>query len=194
MEASSVLYFDHHTPIQIVAKPTGHCTCIFITSNSCTEVWGLQKPRFITTYTLCILGQTPTTPAQCICWLDISLDSVTITEGDYSYVCMGTNNSLSLQESWTLPPSSLSLAGQTLESLARRLLLPAFLLSSPSLSFSQFSHFTHLQPEGLRTEMVSQAQLSQQHRSQMPIMQPGGGGDSGLGQWPAGVLANVPTK
>ena len=49
-----------------------------------------------------------------------------------------------------------------------RLILPAFLLSSPTLSFSPFSHFTHLQPKGLRTEMESQAQ---QHRSQTPIIQ-----------------------
>ena len=42
---------------------------------------------------------------------------------------MGTNNSLSLQESWHLPPSSISLAGQTLESLAclTTLCLPSFL-------------------------------------------------------------------
>ena len=31
------------------------------------------------------------------------------------------------------------------------ILLPAFLLSSPSLSFFLFSNFTHLQPEGLRS-------------------------------------------
>ena len=51
------------------------------------------------------------------------------------------------------------------------LLLPAFLLSSLSLSFSPFSHFNHPQPEGLRKEMESQAQPSQQHRSQTPSLQ-----------------------
>ena len=40
--------------------------------------------------------------------------------------------------------------------------LPSF-FSSPSLSFSAFSNFTHLQPDGLLTEMESQAQLLQQH-------------------------------
>ena len=39
------------------------------------------------------------------------------------------------------------------------------------LSLSPFSHFSHIPTEGLRTEMVSQAQPSQQHRSQTPILQ-----------------------
>ena len=67
---------------------------------------------------------------------------------------MGTNNSQNLQESWHLPPSCLSFAGQTLSYRVLPARLP-FLLSSPSrsFSFSSFSHFTHLQPEGLRTEM-----------------------------------------
>jgi len=42
---------------------TGHCTCKFIVaiSNPCAEAWGLQNPRirFITTKTLCILGEMP---------------------------------------------------------------------------------------------------------------------------------------
>jgi len=42
-----------------------------------------------------------------------------------------------------VPPSSISLAGETRESLARVQFLPAFLLSSPSFSFSPFSHFTY---------------------------------------------------
>jgi len=47
MKASSTIHFwDHQIPIQIVAKPQKHwqCTCILI-------AWGLQKPRirFITT-------------------------------------------------------------------------------------------------------------------------------------------------
>jgi len=49
------------------------------------------------------------------------------------YLCMGNNSSLSLQESWHLPPSSIRLAGQTLSSLAR---VTAFLLSPPSLSLA----------------------------------------------------------
>ena len=56
------------------------------------------------------------------------------------HLCTGMNNSLSLLESWPLPPSSLSLAGQTR-------------VSSPSLFFSTFSHFTHLPPDGLLTEI-----------------------------------------
>jgi len=52
------------------------------------------------------------------------------------YLCMGTSNSISLQESWHLPPSSLSVARQIFSSIARvTILLPDFLLSSPSLSF-----------------------------------------------------------
>ena len=44
--------------------------------------------------------------------------------------------------------------------------IPLCLLSSPSLSFSPFFHFTHLQPERLRKEMESQAQLSLAPRRQ----------------------------
>ena len=58
-----------------------------------------------------------------------------------------------------LPPSSLSLAGHTLESLARES-TPS--LPSPSLPILQ------LQQDGLLTEMVSQAQLSQ--HSQTPSL------------------------
>ena len=46
---------------------------------------------------------------------------------DYGgYLCMGTNNSLSLQERRQLSLSSLSLAGQTLESLACETTPPRF--------------------------------------------------------------------
>jgi len=70
---------------------------------------------------------------------------------------MGINSSLTLH----LPPPFNSLAGQTL--------LPASFLSSPS----PFSHSTHLQPDGLQTEMESQDQMTRQHppckpRSQTP--------------------------
>ena len=64
---------------------------------------------------------------------------------DGGYLCMGTNNSLSLQESWHLPLSSFSFAGQILEShasetnpprlpsfLAHTLFLPILPLHSPS--------------------------------------------------------------
>ena len=59
---------------------------------------------------------------------------------------------------------SLSLAGHISRESGPRdySSLPSF-FSSPSLSFSAFSHFTHLQPDGLLTEMESQAQLLQQH-------------------------------
>jgi len=74
------------------------------------------------------------TPAQCRSWW---------------LFCRGINNSLTLLESWHLPPSSLSLAGQAHESCPRDYSsLPAFLLSSPSLFFSPFSHFTHLPLDG----------------------------------------------
>ena len=67
-----------------------------------------------------------------------------------------SDNSSSLQESWHLPPSSLSLARQTLESLARETTPPLLsVFYSPSLSFSPFSHFTHLKPDGLLAEMES---------------------------------------
>ena len=41
---------------------------------------------------------------------------------------------------------------------------PLSFLSSPSLSFSPFIHFTHLQPDGLLTEKEYQAKFSQQRR------------------------------
>jgi len=60
------------------------------------------------------------------------------------YLCMGTNNSLSLQESWyrvSLPPLVLQARADPRGSCLQDYF---FLLSSPSLSFSTFSHFTHL--------------------------------------------------
>ena len=75
------------------------------------------------------------------------------------YLCMGTNNPLSLQESWHLPPSSINLVGQTRESLVR---LPAFPLFLPLLPLHSPS------TRGTTKEMESQAQLTQQHRSQTP--------------------------
>jgi len=87
------------------------------------------------------------------------------------YLCIGSNNSLSLQESWHLPPFSISHAGQTRSSLARMTTPPCLPSSLALLLFLPFFHFTHLQPEGLRKEMESRAQLSQQHRSQSPRLQ-----------------------
>jgi len=78
---------------------------------------------------------------------------------------MGINTSLSLQESWHLPPSSISLDGQTLDSLARETTppcLPSF-PRSPSLSPHSPNSLTYLQREELLMEMESQAQLSKQH-------------------------------
>ena len=88
------------------------------------------------------------------------------------YLCMGTNNSPSLQESWHLPQSCLSRAGVASRESGPRdySYLSSFPLP-PSSSFSPFSHFIRLQ---LLTEMESQAQLSQQHppcRSQTPCLQ-----------------------
>jgi len=70
------------------------------------------------------------------------------------YLCMGINNSQSFLESWHLPPTFLSLAGQTRESCPWDYSsLPYFSPLPPSLSSSPFTHFTHLQPDGLLTEM-----------------------------------------
>ena len=58
---------------------------------------------------------------------------------------MGTNNSLSLQESWHLPPSSISLAGQTLQSFPRDYMyssLPSFFPRPPSLSLHSLTSLT----------------------------------------------------
>ena len=55
MEALSVLYFwDHHTPIQSVAKPTEalDTALVYIISKLCAEARGLNKPRIITTNSL----------------------------------------------------------------------------------------------------------------------------------------------
>ena len=61
MEASSILYFwDHHTPIQIVAKPagsTGHCTCVFIINKLCAKLEVCRNPQV--KLTLSILGEMP---------------------------------------------------------------------------------------------------------------------------------------
>ena len=59
---------------------------------------------------------------------------------------MGINTSLSLQESWHLPPSSISLDGQTFGSQAgpRDYSSLSSFLSSLPLSFSPFSQFTHV--------------------------------------------------
>ena len=61
------------------------------------------------------------------------------------YLCMGTDTSLSLQESWHLPPSSISLAGQTLQSFPRDYMyssLPSFFPRPPSLSLHSLTSLT----------------------------------------------------
>jgi len=99
------------------SQSTGHCTCILTVaiSKPYAEDWGLQKSRvrFITNRIyLSVLSGMPistvnvhkSTPAQCRSWW---------------LFCRGINNSLTLLESWHLPPSSLSLAGQAHESCPR---------------------------------------------------------------------------
>jgi len=105
------------------------------------------------------------------------MKQVTIVEDSSSqhdqggYLCTGINTSLSFQESWHLPPSLIpqSRGARLVRVWPARLLLPAFLLSCNS-----FYLFTHLQPDGLLTEMESQAQQSKQHphvpRSQAPSL------------------------
>jgi len=66
-----------------------------------------------------------------------------------AYLCMAINNSLWTPERWNFPPSLHSLAGQTFARESGSWLPPSF--SSPSLSFSSFSHFTHLKQGGLLT-------------------------------------------
>jgi len=65
-----------------------------------------------------------TPPAQC--WLEPVWPIV-----DSGYLCMGANNSLSLQQSWHLPSSS---RGRLLRILSARQLLPAFFPCPPSHS------------------------------------------------------------
>ena len=66
----------------------------------------------------------------------------------------------------TSPSSSLSLAGQTLEGLARAETTPSsLLLSSPSLSFSPFSHFNQMDYKQKWSLKIKQ------HRYQTPILQ-----------------------
>ena len=105
-----------------------------------------------------------TTPAQC--WLNV----ITSQHDYYGYLCIGTNESLSSQESWHLPP--LISRGKHSRDWPRRLLriLPAFLLffslppSPTSLTFNQMdytnrnkvstgtasSSFQNLAPDALR--------------------------------------------
>jgi len=99
------------------------------------------------------------------------------SQHDYGGLCLGINNSLNLQESRHLPSSSLSLAIDIRHGTVRHgtvscihdlveqsgpldYSLPSF-FSSPSLSFSSFFHFTHLQPDALLTDVESQVQLSE---------------------------------
>ena len=81
------------------------------------------------------------------------------------YLCMLINN-LNVQERVHLPLSSLSLAGQTFAREARnyRDYLPVFLLFLSLPLLLPFIQFTHLQPDGLPTEMKSQSQLSAQQQ------------------------------
>ena len=77
------------------------------------------------------------------------------------YLCTGMNNSISLLESWHLPPSSLSLTGQTRD-------LPAILLLPPSLpSFLSLPLFLPIfplhSPSTRWTINREKAQISQQH-------------------------------
>ena len=78
-------------------------------------IGGLQKPRirFIRTKTLRILGEMP------IFTVNTMLTSFITSQHDHGgYLCMLINN-LNVQERVHLPPSSLSLAGQTFARQAR---------------------------------------------------------------------------
>ena len=110
------------------------------------------------------------TPKPEQCWLDRFITSQRDHGG---YLCTGINNSLSLQESWHLPPSSVTLVGPTLKNLARddHSSMPSF-ISSPSLSFYPISHFSHLQADGLLTENEVSSQLSHQHPTSFPSQTP----------------------
>ena len=68
------------------------------------------------------------------------------------YFCMGINNSLSFERvDISLLPWSLGADFRETRVWPARL-NPPCLSSLPPLSFSPFSHFTHLQPDGLLTE------------------------------------------
>ena len=72
----------------------------------------------------------------------------------HGYLCMGTNNSLSLQENWHLLISSLSLTGQTFESLASETTppcLPSFLALPLFLPFLPILPLHSPSTEGLRS-------------------------------------------
>ena len=87
---------------------------------------------------------------------------------------MGINTSLSLQESWHLPPSSISLDGQTLGSQAgpRDYSSLSSFLSSLPLSFSPFSQFTHVPSTRGTTNAngVSGSAVKATSRSQKPCL------------------------
>ena len=81
-------------------------------------------------------------------------------------------------------PSFLSRAGQTRPT---RLLHHAFLFFSLSLPFSPFSHFTHPQPDGVQTEMESQAQpVTASSKTSLLDAKPSNG-------FPSGVMSHQPT-
>ena len=75
-----------------------------------------------------------------------------------SLFTVGINNLLSSQERWYLPPSSLTLTGKTLESLAREPTSPCLSgFSSPSVPLRSPS------VRWIMNRMEPQAQLSRQH-------------------------------
>ena len=82
--------------------------------------------------------------------------------GGYQYLCVGISISLSLQESWHLPPSSLSLVGLTLESCRETTppCLPYFLLPlhSPTIRWKLRLELTELSQQHSPCSLVAKPQ------------------------------------
>ena len=84
----------------------------------------------------------------------------------------GTNNSLSLRRVYiSLPPPLVSWGQTQILTILRR--LPAFIFSSPSLSFSPFSHFTHLNQKrnGVSSSTVTATSLPDAKPSKLQYTQ-----------------------
>jgi len=132
-------------------RSTGHCTCIFsYSSHYLTLYWSLRSadtqdqdhhnvnslPTRWMPISIVIKHKQVTTPAQQ--WLDSKLATMTMVTVSVWVLTY----SLTLQESWHLPPPFLS-RGRLSWIWPARLLLPAF-FSSPSQHCLPTPHFTHI--------------------------------------------------